>query len=199
MTQAIALPAPDKKGRMSLEQALDKRRSYRQFPDRALTLKEVSQLLWAVQGETTGGGRRTAPSAGATYPLETYLVAGNVKGLNAGLYYYDVRNHQLVLMQTGDLRESLSGAALGQRFIAEAPASVVLAAVYRRTAGRYGQRAERYVHMEIGHAGQNIYLQAESLGMGTVAVGAFNDAQIKSILQIQAEPLYLMPIGWRAR
>jgi len=197
MEAAIVLPAPDTRGRVTLEQALAQRQSHRQFQDRPLTLAEVSQVLWAAQGVTAPRGRRTAPSAGATYPLETYLVAGQVDGLRAGVYRYEGSGHRLVQIQPGDLRAALSAAGLGQRMLATAPATVVLAAIYQRTAARYGERARRYVHMEIGHAGQNIYLQAQALGLGTVSVGAFRDAEVKSLLRVPAEPLYLMPLGRR--
>jgi len=197
MKTTIALPAPDTQGRMPLEQALAQRQSHRQFQDSALSLEEVSQVLWAAQGITGIRGRRTAPSAGATYPLETYLVAGQVEGLDAGVYRYDNREHRLVPVRGGDVRRALSAAALGQRMVAAAPVTIVIAAMYQRTAARYGERAQRYVHMEVGHVGQNIYLQAQTLGLGTVSVGAFNDAEVKSLLGIPAEPLYLMPLGRR--
>lgn len=197
METAIALPAPDTQGRVTLEQALAQRQSHRQFQDSALSVEEVSQILWAAQGITGDRRRRTAPSAGATYPLEIYLVAGHVDGLDAGVYHYDNRAHRLVPVRKGDVRHALSGAALGQRMLAAAAVTIVIAAVYQRTASRYGERAQRYVHMEVGHAGQNIYLQAQALELGTVSVGAFNDAKVKSLLGIPAEPLYLMPLGRR--
>ncbi|MCX7704367.1 MAG: SagB/ThcOx family dehydrogenase [Planctomycetota bacterium] len=191
----MKLPVVKKEGKMSVEEAIAKRRSRRSFKGDALTLEEVGQLLWATQGISNERGLRTVPSAGATFPLEAYLVAGNVKDLKAGLYRYEPQKHELLLVKGGDLRKDVCAAALGQRMIEEAPATIVIAAVYERTAGRYKERATRYVHMEVGHAGQNIYLQCEALGLGTCAIGAFHDAKLKEVLGIKEEPLYLMPVG----
>lgn len=194
--KTVSLPEPRDSGDFSLESALANRRSRRAFLDRPLELEAVSQLLWAAQGITEPGrGFRTAPSAGATYPLETWLVAGKVTGLEPGFYRYNPSENALELHKPGDLREELAAAALGQRSARAAPAVIVLSAVYERTAARYGERAERYVHMEAGHAGQNIYLQAEVLGLGTVAIGAFRDAEVESLLPLEGRPLYLYPVG----
>ena len=192
----VRLPQPRVKGAMSVEEAIYKRRSRRSFRDEALTLEQVGQLLWAAQGITDKrSGFRAAPSAGATYPLEVYLVAGKVKDLKCGVYRYDPHSHSLELHKAGDVRVALSRAALGQAFIRTAPATVVIAAVERRTAARYGARAKRYVLIEVGHAGQNIYLQAEALGLGTVAVGAYHDEQVQRVLNLDIPVLYLMPVG----
>lgn len=194
----IPLPAPLLRGSLSLEETIARRRSVREYAKGALSLGEVSQLLWAAQGITgPRDGLRAAPSAGATYPLELYLVAGNVKGLPPGVYRYMPGRHALSATMAGDVRGPLCGAALGQSCVREASCTIVFAAVYARTAARYGQRARRYIDMEIGHAGQNIYLQAEALGLGTVAVGAFDDSGLKEILKLgrEEEPLYLMPVG----
>jgi SagB-type dehydrogenase family enzyme len=190
----MKLPRPDRKGAIPLERAIDLRASRRAFEDSGITLAQLSQLLWCAQGEVDGGGR-AVPSAGATFPLEVYAVAGRVEGLAAGLYRYDGGNHSIELTVEGDLRSGLAKAALSQGFIVRAPATIVIAADYERTAGRYGGRAERYVHMEVGHAGQNIYLQCEALGLATCAVGAFDDASVKRLLRMDEEPLYLMPVG----
>ncbi len=194
----IVLPAPVLKGRLSVEEALQRRRSVRDYGRGGLSLAEVSQLLWAAQGITQRAeGLRAAPSAGATYPLAIYLVAGNVNGLAAGIYCYIPSRHVLLRTAEGDVRARLRDASLGQQWVREAPATLAIAAVYARTASRYGGRAQRYVHIEAGHAGENIYLQAESLGLGTVAVGAFNDGEVKKVLGLkkEEEPLYLMPVG----
>ncbi len=196
MEKKIALPSPTGKGKVSLEEVLTRRRSRRAYKAQALTLAEVSQLLWAAQGITASWGGRTTPSAGATFPLEVYLVAGEVVGLSPGLYHYQPSAHSLVKIRDGDLRKELSGAALGQEMIETAPVTMVIVAVYQRTTKRYRERGVRYVHMEVGHCGQNIYLQAEAMGMGTVAVGAFSDQMVKEILKIKEEPLYLMPVGY---
>jgi SagB-type dehydrogenase family enzyme len=193
----IALPAPEFDGSTSVEQALLERRSVREYRDEPLSLPEIGQLLWAAQGITSPSGKRTAPSAGALYPLELYLVAGDVEGLQVGVYKYIPHDHALKEITTGDKRSDLTNAALKQESILKAPAVIVLSAVYERTRVKYGDRGDRYVHMEIGFAAQNIYLQAESLELGTVFIGAFYDESVKKILEIPEEeqPLGIMPLG----
>ncbi len=178
---------------MSVEEALNKRRSVRDYVAGSLTLEQVAHLLWAASGSNLY--RRTAPSAGATYPLEFYLVAGEVAGLEQGTYHYVSSTHTINLVRAEDIRRRLSRASLGQTVIEKAPASIVIAADYERTCGRYGQRGTRYVHMEAGHAGQNISLEAVALNLGTVMVGAFDDKSVKEILVIEEEPLYIIPTG----
>ena len=162
-----------------------------------MSLGVVGQLLWAAQGVTSPDRRRTAPSAGALYPLEVFLVAGNVTGLDAGVYRYRPKEHALMPHAPGDVRRALAHSALGQAWLADAAAVIVIAAVYERTRTKYGERTERYVVMEVGHAAQNVYLQAESLGLGTVMVGAFGDREVKQVLGLAAgeAPLALMPVG----
>lgn len=191
----VKLPEPRPSGEMSVEEALAARRSVRSYQDEALSLTELAQLLWAAQGITAHWGGRTAPSAGATYPLELYAVVGEVTGLEAGVFHYRPDGHLFVRRTAGDLRGELASAALGQEWVREAPVSLVIAARYERTTGRYGERGVRYVHIEVGHAGQNIYLQAEALGLGTVIVGAFDDQDVKTLLGIEEEPLAIMPVG----
>ena len=191
----VKLPEPRPSGEMSVEEALAARRSVRSYQDEALSLTELAQLLWAAQGITAHWGGRTAPSAGATYPLEVYAVVGEVTGLEAGVFHYRPDGHLFVRRTVGDLRGELASAALGQEWVREAPVSLVIAARYERTTGRYGERGVRYVHIEVGHAGQNIYLQAEALGLGTVIVGAFDDQDVKTLLGIEEEPLAIMPVG----
>ena len=192
----VKLPEPRKDSNFSLEMAINERRSIRTYKDAPLTLKEVSQLLWAAQGKVASG-KRAAPSAGATYPMEIYLIAGNVEDLSPGLYKYILDDHSLFLVKEGDLRKAISERALRQDMILKAPITIVISAVFERTRARYGARAERYVYMEAGHIGQNIYLQATALGLGTVAVGAFIDDEVKRVLGIKEEPLYLFPVGWK--
>jgi SagB-type dehydrogenase family enzyme len=157
----------------------------------------VSQLLWAAQGVTDADGGRTAPSAGALYPLEISLVAGAVEGLSHGIYRYRPRRHELVRSAEGDRRSVLARAALRQDWMKAAPAILVVAAVYSRTTGKYGERGRKYVHMDVGHAAQNVYLQAAALDLGTTFVGAFHDNQVKQCLELPAaeHPLGLMPVG----
>jgi SagB-type dehydrogenase family enzyme len=162
-----------------------------------LTLASVGQLLWAAQGVTSSTGERTAPSAGALYPLEIFLAAGTVDGLAAGVYRYSPQDHALRLHLADDRRRELAAAALEQSAVEDASAVLVIAAVYARTARKYGTRAERYVHIEVGHAAQNVYLQAQALGLGTVIIGAFDDEAVGRVLELDpAEAsLALMPVG----
>ncbi len=191
----ISLPAPRQVGPVSVEESLAARRSERYYRQESLALAELAQLLWAAQGITIDWGGRTAPSAGATYPLEVFAVVGAVEGLAAGMYQYLPAEHSLVHRKSGDLRTELSEVALGQPWVREAPFVLVIAAQYERTTQRYGERGIRYVHIEVGHVGQNVYLQAGALGLGTVAVGAFSDDGVKRLLEIEEDPLMLMPIG----
>lgn len=193
----IDLPPPAKKSDISLEAALDQRHSVRRYWSDFLELAEVSQLLWAAQGLNRPGGYRTAPSAGALYPLEAYLVAGNVNGLPAGVYLYRPLSHDLRRTAAGDHRDELAGAALGQGSIRRAPAALVLCAVMERITGKYGRRGIRYAHMEAGHAAQNFALQATALGLGTVPIGAFRDKRVQTALGLpdNEQPLYIIPVG----
>jgi SagB-type dehydrogenase family enzyme len=162
-----------------------------------LTLVEVSQLLWAAQGINRPGGYRTAPSAGALYPLELYLVSGQVDQLPSGVYRYHPENNSLEQLMLGDFRRELSQAALNQESVQDAPAVILISAIYQRTTGKYGERGIQYVHMEVGSAAENVYLQAVSLNIGTVIIGAFHDDQVKSLLKldVQEQPLCLLPVG----
>lgn len=194
----VSLPEPQFQGKISVEEALLKRRSVRSYREEALNLKEVSQILWSAQGITEPSfGGRAAPSAGALYPLEIYLVVKNVKELPAGVFKYKPENHSLIKIFEGEISRQLAKAALGQNFIAEAPAVLVISGVFERTTKKYGERGIQYVFMEAGHAAQNIYLQAESLTLGTVTVGAFVEEEVKKLLRMPEEenPLYIMPVG----
>ncbi len=189
--EEVTLPQPNLKGRLSLEEVLAKRRSVRQFREEELTWEEISQLLWAGQGITDPKGFRTAPSAGALYPLELYLATAE------GSYHYLPDGHKLKKVAEGDGRGRLGEAGLKQGALGEAPAIIVIAAVYERTEAKYGSRAQRYVHLEAGHAAQNILLQATALGLGAVPIGAFDDQEVKEALPLPSdhEPLYLIPVG----
>jgi SagB-type dehydrogenase family enzyme len=197
ISEKIKLPATKYDSKTSVEKALLERRSIRDFTNEPLTLPEISQILWAAQGITASGGFRTAPSAGALYPLELYVAAGNVSNLQSGIYKYIPQSHELLRIVKGDRRTELCKAALGQSAIKDAPAIIVLSAVYERTTGKYGERGIRYVHIEIGHAAQNVYLQAVSLNLGTVVIGAFDDDRVKKVMNMEDKerPLYLMPVG----
>lgn len=199
MQNVIRLPAPRTTGAMPLERALLERRSVRSYSRAPLPLEDVSQLLWAAQGITSRGGYRTAPSAGALYPLETFLCAGRVEGLPAGVHKYCPQAHELLRLAGSDWRGGLASAALGQAWIREAPVTMAFAAVMRRITGRHQQRGVRYAWMEAGHAAQNVLLQTVAPGLGAVPVGAFEDRFVQRILRMaeEEEPLCLIPAGRR--
>jgi len=196
----LVLPPPRLKGAMSVEEAIHKRRSKRDYSDEPITLEELSQLLYSAQGISEPANRlRTAPSAGGTYPLEIYVVVkeGGCATLEAGTYRYDPSQHALERSSRGDIHMELTAASLDQAWVRDAAINIIVAAVYERTTGRYGDRGVRYVHMEVGHAGQNIYLEATSLGLGTVVIGAFHEDQIQGLLNLSenCKPLYVIPVG----
>ncbi len=194
--KTVTLPTPKYESNFSVEEALESRRSIRAYKSEPLTLQHLSQLLWAAQGITYANTYRTAPSAGALYPLEIYLVAGDVVDLSPGVYKYHPDGHKMTLQVEGDKRKAVAKAALFQNWMSKAPVMVVITAVYRRTSKKYGKRGDRYVHIEVGHVAQNIYLQAGALNLGTVIVGAYSDQIVKNILNLQEEqPLAIMPIG----
>jgi len=187
----MPLSTPGQRGEVSLEEALTRRRSIREFTEEELTGAEISGLLWAGQGVTDPRGFRTAPSAGALYPLEVYVATGE------GVYHYLPQSHSLDMLSPEDRRLGLWEAGLKQGALQEAPAIIVITAVYGRTEAKYGPRAERYVHLEAGHAAQNILLQATALDLGAVPIGAFYDQKVQEVLALPQdhEPLYLIPVG----
>ena len=208
----IKLPSPQLEGKVSVEETIAKRRSVRRYRLESLTLSQLSQILWSAQGITGAGKVRAAPSAGAIYPLEIFAVIGKQaiiviaseakqspsrEELPACIYHYEIDSHSLILHLQGDLRLDLARAALDQGFIADAPVVIVICAIYPRTSYAYGRRGERYVHMEVGHVGENIHLQAVALGLATVEVGAFDDEEVRKVLGLeeQIKPLYIMPLG----
>lgn len=195
----VKLPEPKYDSKVSVEKALLERRSIRNYKDEPLTLDEVSQLLWAAQGITDRRGFRTAPSAGALYPLEIYVVVGNVAGLSEGTYRYQPQYHKLVKVAEGDKRAGLCSACFGQAWVKKGAVVIVFSAIYEQTTKRYGQKGIRYVDMEAGHAVQNVYLQAVSLNLGTVVIGAFSDNEVKKIMNMtdKEQPVCLMPVGRR--
>ncbi len=209
LADKITLPAPAHDSDMSIERALSLRRSVREYSDKPLSLSDISQLLWAAQGVTSPYGMRTAPSAGALYPLEIYVAAGNVEGLKPGVYKYMPGEHVIVKVADGDKRADLSAIALDQPSIKNAAIVLIIAGVYERTTGKYdtplhdaGTGSDypagvKYVHMEAGHASQNVYLESVSRGLGTVAIGAFSEDGVRQAAGMPGEerPLYLMPVG----
>lgn len=208
--QEIKLPAPRMDSDFSLEKAMQMRRSVREYSPEAIKLDELSQLLWACQGisgsvsfqnegKTVTIDLRTAPSAGALYPLEVFIVVSRVEGLEAGIYHYQpdgkTQDHSLVRIQSGDKGYELSQAALGQDCIKNAAVSFVIGAYVERTSKKYGERAEQYVLIEAGHAGQNICLEAQAFGIGTVTVGAFHEDKVAKLLNTDSRPVYMICCG----
>ena len=193
----IKLPKPRLKSHYSIEEALQSRRSIRSYKKEELTIEELSQLLWAAQGITKSGGYRTAPSAGALYPVEIVVAVGSVEGLSPGVYRYLPKGHKIKRIASGDKRRELSGAALGQDAIEKAPVSLIIAVVYHRTVQKYGDRGYRYADIETGNVSQNIYLQCEALQLGTVVIGAFQEKLFHDILELKnvEKPLLIMPVG----
>lgn len=199
------LPTPDLRGSRPFEKVLSQRRSRRSYSGGAVSIEEISQILWAANGisETPDHLRkskklRTAPSAGATYPLEVYLLAGNITGIDPGVYRHNPSGHRLKRVIERDIKTEMASAALDQDMIETAPACLFFSAVYDRSTMVYGQRgSERYVCMDLGHSAQNVYLQAEALQLGTCAIGAFNDLAVRRLMQLpdHETPLYIMPIG----
>jgi SagB-type dehydrogenase family enzyme len=203
----VKLPEPRLTSSIPVEEALRNRRSIRFYQSSPVSLTEVSQLLWSAYGITQPvldgpaflrGGLRTAPSAGALYPLEIYLVARNVADLPPGVYLYRSETHELVVVSQEDRWGMLKQAALEQPHFDTAAAAIVYSAVFDRNTSKYGQRGrERYVCMDVGHSAENVYLQAYALKIGTCAIGAFSDLWLKKAIGMtrEEEPLYIMPFG----
>lgn len=190
--EMIKLPKPKLKSNISLEETISKRRSVRSYFPRQLTIEEIGQLLWACQGITDPSGFRAAPSAGALYPLEIYLVKDD------GIYRYIPEGHQLEKRSDKNVKRELASASWGQGFIEEASVDIVICAVYERIASRYGKRGIRYTDIEVGHAAENVHLQAVALGLSSVPVGAFNDNAVSKILSLSVgeTPIYIIPVGY---
>lgn len=189
----IRLPKPSLRGKLTLEEAIARRRSVREFTDRPLSLEEVGQLLWATEGITGHASYlRAHPSAGGLHPLEVYLLDAD------GVFRYEPEGHRLSPVRDGDVRADLAKAAYRQWFIADAACIIAITAVYARTTGKYGDRGRlRYVPMDAAHAAQNVLLQAVALGLGAVPVGAFDDEAVRAVMGTPANevPLYLIPVG----
>lgn len=201
--EVVKLPEPDLMGNISVEEAIQNRRSVRTYANKSLSIKDVSQLMWAAQGITDEQNNlRAAPSSGRTYPLEIYLVVGKggVERVGEGVYHYNPNNHELEKLLNGDKRSDLSNAANGQGAVAGAPVNIVITGNYQRTMAKYGNNnlSIRFVHLEAGHTGENIYLEATARGLATVSIGSFNDDTIKTLLNIPADEttLYIFPVGF---
>jgi SagB-type dehydrogenase family enzyme len=199
---SISLPKPSFDGKVSVEKAIKERRTIRDFKERILSLAQLSQLLWAAQGITDSAtGKRASPSAGALYPLDIYVLIGEngVEKIEAGVYHYLPTEHSISFISKGDRRKEIASASLGQRWMAKAPIIFMITAEYRRITGKYGERGIRYALIEAGHVGQNLFLQAEALGLGAGIVGAFNDLEVSKVAGLPHKhgPLLIMPVGYK--
>jgi SagB-type dehydrogenase family enzyme len=196
-SQTVPLPKPDLAGKVTLDQAIAQRRSSREYAAGALTLAEISQLMWCAQGITSPEGKRAVPSARAVYPLQVWLLAGDVTGLPAGLYRYQPKEHALALVRDGDPRPALIAATPGQASLQHAAAVIAVVGDSLLAAGKFGAHATRWLGMEAGFVVQDVYLEATALGLGTVMVGGWQDAAVRGALTLPAawQPLALMPVG----
>ena len=199
----LSLPSPSRKGTVSVEEALGSRRTHRSFQGRALTLTQFSQMLWAAYGVTAvrpGRQLKTAPSAGATYPIDIYAVVGEggVESVAPGVYHYRPESHSVRPVRSGDVRTQVATACLRQMWMAPAPLLIVITGEYARCSAKYGPRGVIYTQIEAGHVGQNVFLQAEALFLKAGIVGAFEREDLGKTLHIPAahEPLLVMPVGY---
>jgi SagB-type dehydrogenase family enzyme len=198
--KVIKLPKPEYRG-MILEEAIKKRRSVRNYSPKAMSIAQLSQLLFAAQGITGkmyGQPLRSTPSAGALYPFEIYIIVNNVKDLPQGIYHYSILKHAIELIKAGDFSSQITNAGLKQEMLGEADVTFVLSAIFNRVRHKYGERGFRYVYMEAGHISQNIYLQAVSLGLGSVGVGAFLDKEVNQLIGVDGHneaAIYLHAVG----
>ena len=198
----MRLPTPSFDGDVSLEKAIRVRRTVRSFNGEALSLDQLSQLLWSAQGITEQDGfKRAAPSAGALYPMDIYAVVGSgcVEGMDPGVYHYEPDGHSISLGRGEDARGDVAKVSLGQAWMAQAPLNLVITVEYRRITGKYGQRGMRYAMIEAGHIGQSIFLQAQAMGLAAGIVGAFEDDKLIRVIGIREnrEPLLIMHVGYK--
>jgi len=198
----VPLSKPSYDGEISVERAIKERRTVRDFLPKPLTLAQLSQLLWSAQGVTDENmGLRAAPSGGALYPLDIYAVVGDegVEGLESGVYHYQPETHSIRLIRRGDRRKEVAGASLWQMWMAKAPVMFIVTSEYERITRKYGKRGIRYAHIEVGHVGQNIFLQSGALGLAAGIVGAFSDNAVAEAIGAPKahEPLVIMPVGYR--
>jgi len=196
-SEVIKLPEPRYDSDVSLEESLYNRRSTRNYSEEPVTLPEVSQLLWAAQGITDSAGHRTAPSAVALYPLNLYMVAGNVPEIVDGVYIYQPEGHTIKRLIEGDIRDELATAAMGQASVRQGAVSFVITVDYGIVMSRFADQGERFGTLEAGHAAQNLCLQATALNLGIVTAGLINDDRVAGVLGLadNLTPLYVIPVG----
>jgi SagB-type dehydrogenase family enzyme len=199
--EAIKLPAPATKGTVSVEEALQNRRSTRKFANRSLELAQISQLLWAGDGINNPQGKRTAPSGRAAYPIDLYLVAGErgVTNLAPGVYRYVVADQALEPVAKGEFRPAVAKACNSQAWMTEAPVILVISGDYKRSEAKNGEQGTLFTHLEAGLIAQNIFLQAGALGLGAGIVGGMHEKALAQALKLpQADiPFLAMPVGYK--
>lgn len=197
----ILLHPPEQRDGKPMLEMIAQRRSHREFFRQPITLPELSQLIWATQGITErawGYDLRATPSAGALYPIETYVVVNRVNGLNPGIYHLNVKEYQLIFLKEGNFGEDLSNAGLGQEMLEEASCVFVWTAMVARSKWKYRERAYRYIYMDAGHIGQNLYLAATAMNLGCCTVGAFFDEEIDKLIGVDGKEeisVYLGAVG----
>jgi SagB-type dehydrogenase family enzyme len=198
----IKLPPPKQVETLSVDEAIRRRRSIRTFLEKPMTIEQLSYLLWAsigIQRKENGYEFRTVPSAGALYPIETYLIANKIRGLEKALYHYSIKSHLLEELVRGDFSRSVARAALGQEMFLGAAAIFVWTAIFDRSKWKYRQRAYRYIYLDAGHIAQNLALSATSLGLGSCQVGAFYDDEVNTIVGVdgaEESAIYLSAVGY---
>jgi len=191
----------NQRGGKSLWEAIAQRRSIREFSDQPITFSELSQLIWATQGITLkawGYEFRASPSAGALYPIETYLIASRVEEIPSGLYHYNVKETQLIFLKEGHFGLDICQAGLGQEMLEEAACVFVWTAIVERSKWKYRERAYRYIYMDVGHIGQTFYLAATALNLGCCTVGAFFDSEVDRVIGVDGKKeisVYLGAVG----
>lgn len=197
----IVLPDPNEISKTSLDNCLKKRKSIREFSDKPITLKQLSYLLWAstgIQRNEHGFDFRTAPSAGALYPIETYLVINNVKDLSNGVYHYSIKDHTLEELKLGEYGIKTANAALGQDMCAKAAVVFIWTAIFQRSKWKYRQRAYRYIYLDAGHIGENLALASTSLDLGSCQIGALFDEEVNEIVGVDGtseSSIYMSVVG----
>lgn len=201
-SKTFSLPNIDQMQTLSFDQTVKNRRSIRNYKQKNLTIMQLSYLLWistGIQRKQQGYEFRNAPSAGALYPIETYIHANNVENLQIGLYHYDIKNHNLEQLSKQNQSEEITKACLGQKMPTNAQLTLIWTAIFQRTKWKYKQRAYRYIYLDAGHIAQNLALCASAIGLGSCQIGAFYDNEINKILQIDGKnesTIYLSTVGF---
>lgn len=200
---AVSIPLPmSQDGPVTLDEALHARKSIREFSPRSIEIHDLAYLLWAstgIQRTEMGMAFRTAPSAGALYPIETYVAVNRGQAINAGIYHYDIRGHALACVREGEFGADIAWAALGQDMCAQAAAVFIWTAVFNRSRWKYRERAYRYIYMEAGHIAENLALAGVSRKLGSCHIAAFFDAEIEAIVAVdgvQEGVLYMTALGY---